>query len=129
MNRTFLRIMLIGLVAAGCGPATPQQTTETSSGPPVRKQMVGAMFSEPAGLHQELTNPRGASGSLPGLPELFAMLDGGVSYLDEQNVRYPWLTDAVPTIENGLWTVAPDGRMETTWRIKAGTKWHDGVPV
>src|SRR5207249_11289788 len=31
-------------------------------------------------------------------------------------------------IGNGLWKVFPDGRMETTWRIKPGVEWHDGAP-
>ncbi len=38
------------------------------------------------------------------------------------------LAEVVPTLENGLWRVFPDGRMETTWRIKDGVKWHDGTP-
>jgi peptide/nickel transport system substrate-binding protein len=32
-------------------------------------------------------------------------------------------------VENGLWTVFPDGRMETTWRIKPGTRWQDGTAL
>ena len=27
------------------------------------------------------------------------------------------------------WTVAPDGRMETKWRIRDGAAWHDGTPL
>lgn len=30
--------------------------------------------------------------------------------------------------ENGLWRVSPDGRMETTWRIRGNALWHDGQP-
>jgi peptide/nickel transport system substrate-binding protein len=39
------------------------------------------------------------------------------------------LADDVPTAENGLWTVFPDGRMETTWRIKPSARWHDGTQL
>ncbi|MBM2812391.1 MAG: hypothetical protein HW416_3150, partial [Chloroflexi bacterium] len=35
----------------------------------------------------------------------------------------------VPSLENGLWKLLPDGRMETTWRIRDGAQWHDGTPV
>ena len=34
--------------------------------------------------------------------------------------------EAVPTLENGLWKVLPDGRMETSWRLKPGLVWQDG---
>src|SRR5581483_3281848 len=39
------------------------------------------------------------------------------------------LAEAVPTIENGLWKLLPDGRMDTTFTIRDGAKWHDGAPV
>jgi peptide/nickel transport system substrate-binding protein len=40
----------------------------------------------------------------------------------------PQLAEAVPSAENGLWKLLPDGRMETTWRIKPEARWHDGTP-
>jgi peptide/nickel transport system substrate-binding protein len=39
------------------------------------------------------------------------------------------LLETLPTVENGLWKVFPDGRMEVTWRLRPGIKWHDGVPM
>jgi len=39
----------------------------------------------------------------------------------------PRLAEAVPSIENGLWKVFPDGRMETTWKIRSNARWHDGT--
>jgi len=89
--------------------------------------MVASIFSDPAGLHLEMTNP--STGSTPGIAELFQLLDGSLTYLDGDNTRQALLTDAVPTIENGRWQVLPDGRMETTWRLKPGIKWHDGTPM
>jgi len=38
------------------------------------------------------------------------------------------LAEAAPSVENGLWKLMPDGRMETTWRIRQGAQWHDGTP-
>src|SRR4030095_4677521 len=40
----------------------------------------------------------------------------------------PQLAEAVPTTENGLWRVLPDGRMETPWTLLPGATWHDGTP-
>jgi peptide/nickel transport system substrate-binding protein len=35
----------------------------------------------------------------------------------------------VPTLENGLWKLLPDGRMETTWRLRPAARWQDGTPL
>ncbi len=124
-----LSVMLALLVEA-CGSASPQTSESGPARPgPGRKQIVVSVFSSPAGLHQELTNPQGTSGSVPGLGELYQLLNGALTYLDGQSVRYPWLVEAVPSVDNGLWGVFPDGRMETTWRIKPGTRWQDGTAL
>jgi peptide/nickel transport system substrate-binding protein len=44
-------------------------------------------------------------------------------------MRIPRLAEAVPTVENGSWKLLPDGRMETTWRIRDSAFWHDGTRV
>ena len=55
--------LMLALLLGACAPASPQ----TSSSGPARpgaskKQIVASVFSSPAGLHQELTNPQGTSG-------------------------------------------------------------------
>jgi len=64
-----------------------------------------------------------------GVDTLQALTHAGLSIVDGQGVRVAQLAEAVPTVENGLWKVFSDGRMETTWRIKSGALWHDGTPV
>jgi peptide/nickel transport system substrate-binding protein len=121
--------LVLALVGA-CAPASPQPSgSGAAPAGPVRKQVVVSIFSSPAGMHQELTNPQGTSGSVPGLGEIYQILGGALTYLDGESVRHPWLAEAVPSVENGLWTVLPDGRMETTLRIKPGTRWQDGTPL
>jgi peptide/nickel transport system substrate-binding protein len=63
----------------------------------------------------------------PGTYELRNTVNPGLAVLDDRGTLRPVLAEAVPTLENGLWTVAPDGRMETTWKIRPGARWHDGV--
>jgi peptide/nickel transport system substrate-binding protein len=48
--------------------------------------------------------------------------------LADQDLVRPRLAEDVPSLENGLWRLSPDGGMETTWRIREGAAWHDGVP-
>jgi peptide/nickel transport system substrate-binding protein len=51
----------------------------------------------------------------------------GLTIYDHLRRIHPQLAEAVPTTENGLWKLLPDGRMETTWRIREGAVWHDGA--
>jgi peptide/nickel transport system substrate-binding protein len=41
----------------------------------------------------------------------------------------PQIAEAVPSLDNGLWALLPEGRMETTWKIRNGARWHDGTPI
>jgi peptide/nickel transport system substrate-binding protein len=83
-------------------------------------------MGDPVTLSQKL-NAAGA-GSIPGADALEQLVNAGLVVLDAGGVLRPQLADAVPTVENGLWTVHPDGTMATTWRIRPGGQWHDGAP-
>lgn len=63
-----------------------------------------------------------------GLPELSALLNGRLTATNADGARQPLLAETVPTVENGLWRVLGDGRMETTWRLRNQVFWHDGTP-
>jgi peptide/nickel transport system substrate-binding protein len=66
------------------------------------------------------------SGALnPPLYLFNAMLD----YTDEQDVTQPMLAEALPELNTDTWRVFPDGRMETTYRLKPNLTWHDGTPL
>jgi peptide/nickel transport system substrate-binding protein len=56
-------------------------------------------------------------------------MHAGLTIADHEGVLHPQLAELVPSIENGSWTLFPDGRMETTWRLKETARWHDGTPV
>jgi peptide/nickel transport system substrate-binding protein len=64
----------------------------------------------------------------PGHGELERLINVGLGIVDSQGVVRGQLGETVPTVENGLWKVQPDGRMETSWRIKPNAEWHDGTP-
>src|SRR5262249_36419145 len=53
----------------------------------------------------------------------------GMTTLDPSGARVPVLAEALPTIDNGMWQVFPDGTMQTTHRLREGAKWHDGQPI
>lgn len=66
--------------------------------------------------------PRGAD-------EVEALVSAGLVTEDNQGVLRPQLAEVVPSLENGLWKLLADGRMETSWRIRTGANWHDGQPL
>jgi peptide/nickel transport system substrate-binding protein len=118
--------LLIVLVA--CSPAAPPSTTgaPSSSGNP--------QAARPAAPKRVIVGAREAA------PVLSVALDGhadvvqelvssGLVRFDPRGEPLPLLAEAVPSVENGLWKVTPDGRMEVTWKLREGLKWHDGTPI
>jgi peptide/nickel transport system substrate-binding protein len=71
----------------------------------------------------------GRGGVVPGTGQFKGLASAGLIVLDEQNVVRPQLGEYVPSLENGNWKVLPDGRMELTWKIRDGVRWHDGQPL
>jgi peptide/nickel transport system substrate-binding protein len=67
-------------------------------------------------------------GSVPGLDGIEEMVNAGMANFNQEGALRPQLAEAVPSLDNGLWKLLPDGRMETTWKIRAGAVWHDGTP-
>lgn len=72
---------------------------------------------------------RAGSGGVPGADALEELVSAGLTHLDDRSVRHAQLADAVPTLENSLWKLLPDGRMETSWTIRSGALWHDDTPL
>src|SRR5439155_21176945 len=48
---------------------------------------------------------------------------------DDHGTPYPYLAEALPRPDTDSWRVFPDGRMETTYRLRAGLTWQDGAPL
>jgi peptide/nickel transport system substrate-binding protein len=117
----------IGLMLAACtsparteGPGTGASAPE-AAGP---TRIVVAIMSNPPYLYTRLAG----TGIGPGAPALQQMLAVTLADLDANGGLRPMLAESVPSIENGLWKVFPDGRMETTWKIRPGARWHDSTP-
>ncbi len=122
-------LLIAAVLLSSCAPqgGTPRPeapgATTSATAP---KRLVMSIFSDPAGMHQELTNR--VVGSVPGLADFQQLMHAGLSIQDHREVYQPVLAEALPSVENGLWRVAPDGRMETTWHLKPNILWHDGTP-
>jgi peptide/nickel transport system substrate-binding protein len=129
---TFVLYRYLGLLAlavAACAPAMPRatdgapQVAQPASSAPQRTLVLGIRGEPPTLASKELV---GFSGALRDLQIVFnADLDGK----DERGVAYPYLAEALPQLGTDSWRVLPDGRMETTYRLKPDLTWHDGAPL
>src|SRR5947209_7756804 len=103
MNRRAVVPLLVAILLAGCAPARSQPAADTTSGaalpPAVRQRLTASIFSDPKGVYQELTNPSGTTGSVPGLAELQDLMHAGASYLDDVDVLQPRLAEAIPSLQ------------------------------
>lgn len=121
-NVTWLALLVLVL---GCG--APQQPGPASSGAdrpkaPTTKRITAAVMNDLEAVVQTVVGEGG-----PGGQEMELLVMSGLTTIDQHGVVQPQLAETVPTIENGLWRVFPDGRMETTWKIRASASWQDGA--
>jgi peptide/nickel transport system substrate-binding protein len=57
------------------------------------------------------------------------MFNAHLTIRNEQGVPTPYLAEAVPRLNTDTWRVNPDGTMETMYRLRPDTVWHDGQPL
>jgi peptide/nickel transport system substrate-binding protein len=83
--------------------------------------LVAAIMGDPRDVGPE-------AGPVSGVDAMRGLMHAGLASPDERIVMRAQLAESVPSLENGLWKVFPDGRMETTWKIMSHVRWHDGTP-
>jgi peptide/nickel transport system substrate-binding protein len=118
------------LMLTACGPgatAISERGNVQAQPAAAPKRVVAAVLADPPTLRNTI-NTRGASGSVPGVDTLEGLLNAGLVASDHHEVLHARLAETIPSIENGLWKVFPDGTMETTWKIRPTARWHDGTP-
>jgi peptide/nickel transport system substrate-binding protein len=123
--------LVVTITLAGCAaPAQPRApgsdapSGQVSASP---KRVVAAVSGEPKMLTNKLSSA--SAGGTPGLEAVEELVNAGVANTTDRGEIRPQLAEAVPTTDNGLWKLTPDGRMETSWTLKANARWHDGTPV
>ena len=62
------------------------------------------------------------------LEDIQSCIVEGLTTTDERMRVVPLLAAEVPTVENGGVRLHTDGRMDVTWKLRPGVKWHDGTP-
>ena len=119
--------MLIGaLLLAACGPAAPgpgspgePQQQASSSGEP--RTIILSFRYEKNDLSTKTLTQAGE--------EYRPLFNAGLALVDGTGTLRPYLAEAVPVLNTESWRVFPDGRMETSWKLKPNLTWHDGAPL
>lgn len=113
------------LVAVACASPAPgrgaagDRAPAEASKPATVKRLTAAIAGEVVDL--------APSAAVPGDDAFFELLSSGLVTIDDRGGLRPQLAESVPSIENGLWRLLPDGRMETTWQLRPNGRWHDGT--
>ena len=124
------QVHLVGFVLVtllvGCGPSPREDASVPSEPqrPATVKWVNAAILGDAPALVQKLTGF-----GQRGTDVVEELVLAGLTSDDNRGLLRPQLAEAVPSVDNGLWQVSPDGRMQTTWRIRPNARWHDGTPL
>lgn len=57
------------------------------------------------------------------------LFNATLDFTDEREIPFPYLAESIPQLNTDAWRIFPDGRMETTYRLKPNLTWQDGTPL
>lgn len=127
VDTRFLSVLLamITLLVGACAPAgAPTGTTSTAADRPVAKKVLTlADAYEPLAITETFIGARQSSGN-----NVRQLAHDGLTMNPVFGVNEPQLAMEIPSVERGSWKINADGTMETTWKLRPNTKWHDGHP-
>src|SRR5438093_3590880 len=127
MARTIIFLILSTLLAAGAPAPARQPTTSAPGAQPASPGTPSRVIAVIRGTLPILYNKIAVGATYSGLEYVERLVNAGLADADANGIAQPTLAEAVSSLENGLWKVFPDGRMETTWRLRPGASTHGGT--
>lgn len=125
LRRLCTMTLLSTAMLTGCSAGSPSaggETASTSSRP--QRTLVMALRSQPPSVASLPLRPAGLS-----VASAVRLFNAGLDYVDDRAQTHPYLAEELPKLNTDSWRVFPDGRMETTYRLKPNLVWHDGAPL
>jgi peptide/nickel transport system substrate-binding protein len=120
-------VLIIGLaLSSGCvAPTTGGGSTGSGPAPAAESRTLVAA------VRLEASSVARALGEAGGVGTQFqkTLVNAELALLDADALPQPYLAERLPQLNSNDWKVGPDGRMETTYRLKPDLVWHDGVPL
>ncbi len=119
-------LLLILVAITGCAaPAAPREGAAAPDAPgaarPSRALTMVLRF-EVNDLAQKIPG-----GGLPIVTK--RIFNASPALIDGEGHARPYLFEALPRLGSDDWQVFPDGRMETTYRLRPNLTWQDGRPL
>ena len=121
--------IVVALMLAGCAPAQDQRSSPGTSGGGSRSEsaaqtrtLVVAHRYEPANLAPKVLQSNGTLRTA-------RLFNAALSLVDDDGAPRPYLAEVLPQLNTETWRVLPDGRMETTYRLRENLTWQDGAPL
>src|SRR5688500_5734364 len=106
--------LVLAALVVGCGPspraATGDGRAEAPQPSAQPKKINAAIMGNPPGPY--VGAAAGSGGNIRGHLGLEQLVTVGLTIPDDRGALRPQIAEAVPSIENGLWRVLPDGGME-----------------
>lgn len=131
--RLALLAIAASLALAACAPGASQPPTSSAplgsgeaaaSAPGRGRTLVLAGRAEIPSLASKPLRAFGLASSVT-----VRLFSAGLSLRDGSGQSLPYLGDTLPQLNSESWRVFPDGRMETTYRLRPNVTWHDGTPL
>jgi peptide/nickel transport system substrate-binding protein len=124
-------VVLVVLVLTACNPSGP---SSTGGSRPSSSAPGGATGSAPKsiviGLDEDIANLwdviQGGGGT--GAREMANIVNQHLVAITSDGSPTPRLLAELPSFDKGTWRLLPDGRMETTYKLRTDALWHDGTP-
>ncbi|HZT07353.1 MAG TPA: ABC transporter substrate-binding protein [Chloroflexota bacterium] len=116
----------LALLAVIAACSSPRETRDLGAQPTSPKPnrtvvIIGREVTSLAG--KPLQGRSGSAGSVV-IP-----FNASLDRYDEQGEPVPLLAEQLPQLATDSWRVFPDGRMETTYRLKPNLTWQNGDPL
>ncbi len=129
MGARFGLFAIVALVLAACAPAAPLESTSGRRDQPASGARQGPKAIT-IGLDEEIRTLWDSItlGGGSGARELANIFNQHLVAVTSDGSPTPRLLSELPSFEKGTWRVLPDGRMETTYKLRSDVVWHDGTP-
>jgi peptide/nickel transport system substrate-binding protein len=130
--RPILMVVMLATIAA-CAPPAQQASSGSGSQPAGGGQSASSggtrtlVIGGRAELPSLSPNPLVALGFTTG--SAIKIFNAGLTLNDGRNPPRPYLAESVPQLNTDSWRVFPDGKMETTYKLRPNLVWHDGTAL
>lgn len=123
---TLLVLALLGFLACAPPPDGGSGERAGQARPQAPKVLRASIQREPGSFVLALT---GGSTTAGGAPQVTEIAHNYLAFTDGKSTYQPGVAEELPSLERGTWKLLPNGAMETTWKLRANVRWHDGRPL